>query len=72
MSIPSVTWGRAAMQVDPRLEELTEENRELLIENLRLRSRVMELETEVKRLTSVWENDPTLRNGHKLFPEDSD
>lgn len=61
------------IQVDvQRLRELTDENRELLIENLRLRSRVMELENEVKQLQAIWENDPTLKNGHKLFTEDED
>lgn len=61
------------IQVDvQRLKELTEENRGLIAENLRLRSRVMELEIEVKRLTDIWERDPTLKNNHKLLPDEDD
>lgn len=64
----------ASIQVDvQKLRELTAENRLLLIENLKLRARVMELEQEVKRLNNEWAADPTVKESKPLLPtEDED
>jgi len=63
----------SSVQIDTqKLKELAAENQMLIIENLKLRARLLELGQEIKQLNSMWESDPTVKEQRPLLPDEDE